>query len=573
MFNTYFASVFATDNLSDQSEELSTDPFISEVIVSELEIETLLKTLDINKATGPDEIPARLLKVSASIIAPSLCKLFNKSLRLGTVPEEWKLANVVPVFKKGEKDHCENYRPISLLSIVSKQLERCVFMNIKCHLSQIICKCQHGFLRGKSCVTNLLEAIDYTGRIMDNGGQVDTIYLDMSKAFDRINHTKLITKLRNYGFGGNLLKWFQSYLSDRCQRVTVLGCTSNTLPVSSGVPQGSILGPALFLLYVNDLRDSVKTSEVAMFADDTKLFSSVKCQDDAMLLQSDLRNLEHWSSVSGLTFNEKKCKQQRITRKITPVTSTYMINDHQLNTTDTERDLGVCIASNLTWKTQVRHQASKANQLLGYLRRNTMFIKSTAPRRTLYLALVRSHFGYASQIWAPQTIELIDILERTQRRATKYILNLPFSTDVDYKTRLQSLHLLPVSYWHEYLDLILFFKITHGLVEMSALPVIHVMQRTTRSSSSNNAKYLVRKCKTSTYQQSFFVRTCGIWNSLVDELNYDTNCFNSFRSALLEYYHKSLEVNYNPDNPRTFKTICLKCNSVRSLTYPISCCF
>jgi hypothetical protein len=133
-------------------------------------------------------------------------------------------------------------------------------------------------------------------------------------------------------------------LIGRCQRVTVLGCASNTLPVSSGVPQGSILGPALFLLYVNDLRDSVKTSEVAMFTDDTKLFSSVKCQDDAMLLQSDLRNLEHWSSVSGLTFNENKCKQQRITRKITPVTSTYMINDHQLNTTDTERDLGVCIA-------------------------------------------------------------------------------------------------------------------------------------------------------------------------------------------------------------------------------------
>jgi hypothetical protein len=123
-----------------------------------------------------------------------------------------------------------------------------------------------------------------------------------------------------------------------------------------------------------------------------------------------------------------------------------------------------------------------------------VFIKSTAPRRTLYLALVRSHFGYASQIWAPQTIELITILEITQRRATKYILNLQFLTDVDYKTRLQSLHLLSVSYWHEYLDLILFFKITHGLVEMPALPDIHVMQRTTRSSLSNNAKYLVRKC-------------------------------------------------------------------------------
>ena len=195
-------------------------------------------------------------------------------MRLGTVPEEWKLANVVPVFKKDNKDYTENYRPISLLSIVSKVLERCILMQIKHNLSQLINKCQHGFLRGKSCVTNLLEVFDYIGRSLDNGEQMDTIYLDMSKAFDRISHVKLFIKLENYLFSGSLLKWFQSYLTGRRQRVTVLGATSNTLPNSSGVPQGSILGPGLFLLYVNDLPSSVKTSQVAMFADDTKLFST-----------------------------------------------------------------------------------------------------------------------------------------------------------------------------------------------------------------------------------------------------------------------------------------------------------
>ena len=220
----------------------------------------------------------------------------------------------------------------------------------------------------------------------------------MSKVFDRINHIKLINKLRNFGCGGSLLKWFSSYLTGRRQRVTVLGATSNTLPV-------------LFLLFVNDLPDSVTTSKVAMFADDTKLFSAIKCQSDAVLLQNDLRHLEHWSSISGLTFNESKCKQQQITRKITPITSTYMLNDQQLDTTDTERDLGLCVSSNLTWKVQIRQQVSKAGKLLGYIRRNTMFVTDITPTRSLYLALVRSHFGYGSQIWAPQAIDLINMLE------------------------------------------------------------------------------------------------------------------------------------------------------------------
>ena len=215
--------------------------------------------------------------------------------------------------------------------------------------------------------------------------------------------------------------------------VTVFGATSNSLPIFSGVPQGSILGPVLFLLYVNDLPDSVSTNQVAMFANDTKLFSTIKDQNDAVLLQNDLRYLEHWFSISGLMFNESKCKQQQITRKIRPIT-TYILNDQQLDTTDTEGDLEVYASSNLMWTTQVRQQVSKASKLLGYIRRNTMFVTDIPPRRTLYLALVRSHFGYCSQIWASQSIDLINMLERTQRRATKYILNLPFSTDIDYRT-------------------------------------------------------------------------------------------------------------------------------------------
>ena len=246
-----------------------------------------------HKALAPDGIPGRILKETAQQIAPSLTLLFNKSLHSAVVPDEWKLANVVPVFKRGIKEHVQNYRPISLLCIVSKVLERCVLNHIWEHLQEVINDHQHGFMPGRSCLAGLL----------DRGEQIDVIYLDMTKAFDKVNHELLISKLRRFGFKTNLLNWFQSYLYHRRQQVTVFCSTSSSLPVTSGVPQGSIFGPILFLLYVNDLPDAVCSSTIATFADDTKLVKRIASNTDSNKLQEDLNTLKQWSTSSNLAFN------------------------------------------------------------------------------------------------------------------------------------------------------------------------------------------------------------------------------------------------------------------------------
>ena len=227
----------------------------------------------------------------------------------------------------------------------------------------------------------------------------------------------------------------------------------------------------------------------------------------------------HTYHTFGLLFNEAKCKAQHITRKKKPILSSYQLNNTVLELYAAEKDLGVWISKDLIWHKQVNEQSLRANKLLGCLKRNTRFIHRNEVI-TLCLSLVRPHLGYATQIWAPQSIELIVKLERIQRRATKFILKLPYSSNISYKSRLQTLNLIPICYWHELLDLTFFFKLTHGLVNVnsSVLPEVRKYGRRTRSSTSNVNKYIIKKCKTTTYQKSFLIRTSRIWNCLADEL-------------------------------------------------------
>ena len=285
-FNRYFVSTFRPDLPISQKCSPSTcsQSNLEFIFISSEVVSALLSSLKTDKATGPDGISARLLTECANEIAPSLTALFNKSLSLGKVPQEWKEANVVPVPKRGDLRELTNYRPISLLSLISKTLEQVVNMHVSDFVRPPLKKSQHGFYRKRSRTTQLLSVFHDVGKPLDCDNEADMIYLDFSKAIDSVPHRKLVLKLEQHGISGSLLNWIRDYLSNRRQCVVVNGVASSYLNFTSGVPQGSILGPLLFLIYVNDLSDAANHSIVPMFADDSKCYREITKLQDRKLL-------------------------------------------------------------------------------------------------------------------------------------------------------------------------------------------------------------------------------------------------------------------------------------------------
>ena len=297
LFNSYFSSVFSKTSVSTfPNITPCIDEPISEPVISANHVCDILSDLDVNSACGPCGISPLILKRCAPLLAPSLAVMFNMSLESGRLPQEWKKANITPVFKKGDKQCVSNYRPISLLCTASKVMERCLFNHLYPSVETKIHPLQHGFMKGRSCNSQLLKVYHSIASALDRGGQVDIVYLDFTKAFDCISHELLLYKLEHfYKISGNLLLWVKDYLSNRSQRVTLESESSTWLPVLSGVPQGSILGPLMFLLYIDDLPSAVSCCTTALFADDSKCFKEISSPTDCILIQRDIDQLYEWS--------------------------------------------------------------------------------------------------------------------------------------------------------------------------------------------------------------------------------------------------------------------------------------
>lgn len=551
VFNDFFYSVF---NAKSSTFTYANRDDVNNVYISPNHVLVVMSKLDVNKAVGIDGISPYFLKQCRHILSNSLCIIFNKSLQTGVVPSAWKCANVTPVYKKGDRQLVENYRPISLLSVVSKVMERCLHNILYPKVKNYIHELQHGFCKGRSCATQLLKVYHNIGSILDKGGQLDIIYLDFSKAFDCVPHDLLIRKLESfYGITGNVLYWLKNYLVDRKQRVTIDSVPSEWKPVTSGVPQGSILGPLLFLLYINDM-PLVTSCSTALFADDAKCLREITSASDCFMLQNDLDNLYKWSLDWGMNFNIGKCKVLTISRSRNKIKFNYSINQTILEHVGTFKDLGVVIDQTLSWSPHVQTIVNKTRKVCNMVKRSVGFNAPTNVKLQLYKSLCRSNLEYCSELWSPHVINDVKNIESVQRNMTRYILSSRKS-NCSYTDRCKELSLLPLSFRREISDLTFLFKYLCGLTNVSYSDELQLV--TPRVGLRSSEKSLSLKnvyVKTETFKCSYFNRIIRLWNALPENLKC-LDSVTSFKREIHRYYFARLE-GYNIENPCTITSSC-----------------
>ncbi|MCG8048091.1 MAG: hypothetical protein JAY66_20795 [Candidatus Thiodiazotropha taylori] len=515
------------------TECLSPTPQMSNISVSLNGILKLLKDLNPHKAAGPDQLKPLVLQKLRDVIAPVLQVIFQKSLDTGKVPKDWTSAFVCPLFKKGDTSLASNYRPISLTSILCKVLEHIVSTNVVSHMDKhnLLYDLQHGFRSKRSCETQLVTLLEDLMRNSTAGSQTDLVLLDFSKAFDKVSHQKLLLKLHKYGIRGPILTWIQAFLSNRTQTVVLENEHSNTIPVTSGVPQGSVLGPILFLIYINDLPDMTK-SKVRLFADDTAIYLAVSSLRDAQILQQDLDHLHKWELEWDMEFNPGKCVVIHVTRAITPVPSQYFLHSQLLESVSSSKYLGVEISSNLSFNKHIQNITTSASRSLAFLRRNIR-TQNPALREMAYKTLVRPLVEYSSPVWSPYTQTNIDKLEMVQRRAARWTLH-NYSTYASVTDLLQSLGWRSLEQRRSDSRLCLFYKIVHGLVAVDLPPyVVHPMRIL-----KNSHPMSFRQIQTTVdyYKYSFYPLAIVQWNRLPSSIAL-LPTFDSFKRAVCTFSH------------------------------------
>lgn len=478
-------------------------PHLEHFHITQQAVEDKLKRLNPFSSMGPDTIHPRILKETAEVIAPLYTQLFQLCLDTGTFPSSWKQAMVAPIYKKGDRHLPESYRPISLTSVPCKVFERLIKTEILSHLHthKLITPHQHGFLPHRSCITNMLTVMDSLTQAYDNGEISHAIFIDFAKAFDRVPHNLLLLKLQWLGIQGRLLSLLRSFLSDRSFQVRVNSTLSQPATISAGVPQGSVLGPLLFLIFINDL-PSVIPSNVAIYADDVTIWGT-----NSSVVQSAMDHAKRWSSDWGLPINDNKCVSMSFGRASDQ--HFWIDGTTQLQKVDQHKILGFWLNSSLSFSSHQQKAGKSAFCILHMIRRSFPQISPTA-FPLLFGTYIRPILEYGSQIAYSGLVKDRELLERVQRRATKMVLGLH---NLPYPDRLSALNLYPLDTRRIRGDLFLLFNLfASGLVDQ-------FFCRSNLAHLRGNTKKLFKPRPRTTLRSNYFThRVVPLWNSLPEDV-------------------------------------------------------
>lgn len=518
-FNQYFHSVFISNPIHKSGNTVR-DAHSSTVDINCISInyDNVLKELEhvnTHKGAGSDGIHPILISQCAKELATPITIIFHASIQTGTFPSIWKKSIITPIPKNNRKDRIDEYRPISKLCVLGKILEKIVTAQMSYSFRNLITEEQHGFFKHRSVDTNMVTFTDFLLKAMDNNAQVDVVYTDFSKAFDKISHDLLLEKLVMAGVHGNLLRWIQSYISNRSQAVFVKGYTSQFLPVPSGVPQGSHIGPLLFSLYINDIGDILKNSNHLLYADDTKLFRIVRSIDDCRKLQEDLNALYDYCLSNQLFLNSDKCFTISYTRKRNKIAHDYCINQQVLKRVTSIRDLGIIMDSMLSFNNHIDHVLASAFRNLGFILRISKPFNKLNTLKILYYSFVRSYADFCSVVWSPCYKVHINRIEKLQKKFIKS-LNYRYNiTNESYTASLKRYRLMSLHNRRKMFDLVFLYKILNNLIDcaplLGGIPFVSRVRLPLRPSRSKPLFVPPRFHKNYT-RNSFVCRSTNVYN-------------------------------------------------------------
>ncbi len=523
IFNEFYASVSTIDNYDDPipSNNIATGPLLENITILQNDVYEALTNLNTSKATGPDNIGNMLLKRCAPSISGVLTRIFNLSLSLGIFPRKWKIAHIVPIHKKGSVHDFKMYRPVSLLPCVSKVFEKLIFKEVYLHLRNngLLSEFQSGFTPGDSTINQLIHINDMILKSMDNYEDVIGCFLDLTRAFDTVWHKGLLYKLDKYGIrdhanGSKLHTWFTSYLTERGHKVSIDGKLSSLRHINAAVPQGSVLGPLLFLVYINDVTLDID-SEIFLFADDTSIFKSGK--DTKLMAQqinSDLNKIALWAKRWKININPTKTVSMLFSKKSNPDKNFQIrLNSEIIQLSDHHKHLGLWLSSDATWTKHINESALKARKRLGCVQKH----KYRMDRRSIeliYLTFVRPLLEYGSVLFDSATNEDLDILTEIEKEALRIITGARKRTNLDLlysEVKWPSLENRKETQKVITLGKIIIEKFPSYLVR--DLPTYYGDNRSVR-----NNTFAVPKARTDYYKKSFVPDSIDKWNKLPNEI-------------------------------------------------------